>query len=247
MALKTFYNNYQIKSLKNTKLLNQKLYPKSWIRNEIKTKKDIKVVDNYVIIKHISCKNPLKKGHNLWTEDFIARNNNNKTLKLLLNASVLNKTTSVLKKYETSLKKVASKHEKKPLILLKSIKGGYSTYYSGMNGFLPKSQYKHAAQILKKNQKSFLKNLAVKKFFPSRLFLKLSKISVEQNNIKNNFVIQKTKHQFNNGLNLVFISKEQTKRNYENQKYKKTIRKHEHKLSYSKKKVLFNKKTETFK
>jgi ribosomal protein S1 len=39
------------------------------------------------------------------------------------------------------VEKKSKLNKKDPVIILKTVKGGYYAYYSGIYGFLPKSQY----------------------------------------------------------------------------------------------------------
>ena len=84
----------------------------------------------------------------------------------------------------------------------------------------------------------------MKKFFPSRLILKLSKISMQPNNIKNNFANTNSRRKFHNSLNLVFVKKKQDQKDYENQKIEKIVRKQKSKLAIARKKTLFNRRAQ---
>ena len=121
-------------------------------------KKELKIIDNYNSIKHIISNTKLNSGQNFITKELVGTNKYNPKLKIKFNIGSYNSTKSVLTTYNKNLKQLTYNKKQKPSIILKTIKGGYLTHYSGMIGFLPKSQYKNALQQLKNKQQFFFKN-----------------------------------------------------------------------------------------
>ena len=224
MTYKTFYNNCINKDFKDIKILNKNFYPKSLIRNEILTKKEVKTIDNFKFIKHSICDKNLKEGDAFLNKDSLLINKNNPNLRIWTNLGFSNPLKNILINHNKSLKEFTNPIKKKPSIVLRSVKGGYWTYSSGLCGFLPKSQYNSAIKNLKKNKKFFNKAHKFVRFFPLRVLLKLTKMSIQPNNFRNNFSNSKM-WIFANKLNLIFINRKQIKKKYENTKIKKNTRK----------------------
>lgn len=224
------------KNLLSKKLLNKIFYHKSYIRSNLLTNKKLKIVDHYSSSSSIDTDN-LKNRISTHFSDFNGLSVNSKmyTFTNLLNNSIkfnnpmysfvgtnlnyiesFDKTLSSLNQEENSFREI---------LILNPIKGGFQCYFSGVFGFLPRSQANILFYNLATNFLHSLKTcsqltglnlfrniLDLQKRFIFRFPLKQGKVSLYPEHFKNNFSNKKAikKRIFHNSLNVVFLAQVET-------------------------------------
>lgn len=236
MTLKMFFNspnNLGLSDVINKKIVNQNLYAKHLIRNQIVDSNSIFMLDNnnnFSNISHLELSKFKSKqfekfeGCSLNTESYIYKNKRNDALcfkSFLL--SVL-KSKNNLQLFYQSLQNLKNidKGFSTSLIILKPVKGGFTCYSSGVLGFLPRS---HGVFFLKlllfslindsNVERKFLNfsflgnrcNFSVR-YFIFRLKFLLGKVTIYYQHKRKNFSksTKKKKRTSLNNCNFVFLS-----------------------------------------
>jgi hypothetical protein len=213
MTKKTFYLNLKEQSFNQIKIVSKELVGKSLIRNTIKNREEIKIIDTNSNIVNIKASKDIQRGETLCLNQFIFRNKFNTELKLdtFLGETSLKK--KLIEKYKNSFLstlKTKSVKKKEPVIILECIKGGFIVYNSGLCGFLPRSQYWSAwDSILKNNveKSKIAEMLNFKSLLPIRLPLKITKVSLYPDNKHLNFSNSKRTKNLVGTINIVFVHK----------------------------------------
>jgi len=233
MSSRTFYNKFGSQNFLEKKFLNNFLYSKNLIRNNIEEKNIIQSVDNNSKIIHFKNKTKLEIGTSLVLKDFVYKYKYNKPLQLQSFQSSFNLTNCV---YSLELQKYLSivsseKSNLRLMLFLNEVKGGFLGYSAGIIGFIPKSQIKNIIQNILKNypnKKITWSNLlfllspehSTKKYFPFRVPFFLSNMTSYPFFQKYNFSksTQRKRRSFKNYLNFIFTSKKviQTSNSYKN-------------------------------
>jgi len=219
-------------TLVQKKFLNKLLYHKSYIRSNLLSNKKLKIVDHYDSSSVLSQETLLSCFSNQ-AQDFNGMSINSKMYAFtnLLNNSIkfnnpmysfvgndlsfiqpLDQTLSSLNQNENNFREI---------LILNPIKGGFQCYFSGIFGFLPRSQanilfYDLANNFLRSLKSDspltglnlFKKVIDIHKKFIFRFPLKLGKVSLYPEHFKNNFSNKKVikKRIFFNSLNVVFLA-----------------------------------------
>jgi hypothetical protein len=144
MTKKTFYIDLNKQNFNDIQILNKELLFKSFVRSTLKNKEEVKILDDNSILSSIYLKEDAKVGKFLSNKRFILKNKFNNELRLNAFLSQKNFNSSIVSEYKNtllSLLKTRNFNRKEPVIILGSNKGGFYVYYSGIYGFLPRSQY----------------------------------------------------------------------------------------------------------
>lgn len=196
-------------------LLNKDLYAKYLLRS--KKNKDLGLIDCNVDFSNALIKNKTNLGESIYYEinNFKHRNYKELTLKTFLPFSQLSHKYQQATELTKSLNSIMN-NSKNYMNILSPIKGGFYGYYSGIYGFIPKSQLKNViskslkTNIVKKdklaNQIYFSNLHDINSWLKPRVKFKLSKMSIIPYSITNNFVIRKKRRTFKSKLNFVFIA-----------------------------------------
>ncbi len=196
-------------------LLNKDLYSKYILRS--KKSKDLGLIDCNVDFSNALIKNKVNLGESIYYEikNFKHRNYKELTLKTFLPFTQLSPEYQQANELNKSINSILN-NSRNYMNILSPIKGGFYGYYSGIYGFIPKSQLK---SIISKSLKTNLldkSKLANQIYFANlhnsnnwlkpRVKFKLSKMSIIPHSITNNFVARKKRRIFKSKLNFVFIA-----------------------------------------
>ncbi len=207
-------NTITNKTIENI-LLNKDLYSKYVLRS--KKSKDLGLVDYGVDFSNALIKNKVNVGESIYYEikNFKHKNYKELTLKTFLPFSQVSNEYQQAHELNKSLNSIMN-NSNNYMNILSPIKGGFYGYYSGIYGFIPKSQLKNIISkslrnnILKKdklaNQIYFSNLHKASNWLKPRVKFKLSKMSIIPYSITNNFVIRKKRRTFKSKLNFVFIA-----------------------------------------
>ena len=225
---KTLYTT----DLLSKKLLNKLFYHKSYIRSNLLTNKKLKIVDHYTgssSIENDSLKNRIS---NHFTDlNGLSINSKMYTFTNLLNSSIkfnnpmysfVGTNLNYIEPFDKVLSSLNQEDNSfREILILNPIKGGFQCYFSGVFGFLPRSQANILFYNLANNFLYSLKNstqltglrlfhtiLDLQKRFIFRFPLKQGKVSLYPEHYKNNFSNKKTikKRIFHHSLNVVFLA-----------------------------------------
>ncbi len=196
-------------------LLNKDLYSKYILRS--KKSKDLGLIDCNVDFSNALIKNKVNLGESIYYEikNFKHRNYKELTLKTFLPFTQLSPEYQQANELNKSINSILN-NSRNYMNILSPIKGGFYGYYSGIYGFIPKSQLKSIiAKSLKNNilrkdklaNQVYFSNLHnTNNWLKPRVKFKLSKMSIIPYSITNNFVIRKKRRTFKSKLNFVFIA-----------------------------------------
>ena len=227
-----FSQNNLYPNLLNKKLLNKIFYHKSYIRSNLLMNKKIKIMDHYNTSSTLDVEN-LKSYVNNQISDYNGVSINSKmyTFTNLLNSAIkfnnpmysfVGENLNYIKSFDEVLASLnQNENHFREVLVLNPIKGGFQCYFSGIFGFLPRSQANILFYDLANNFLYSLKNclpltglnlfkkvIDIQKRFIFRFPLKLGKVSLYPEHLKNNFSNKKTikKRIFYNSLNVVFLA-----------------------------------------
>jgi hypothetical protein len=220
------------KNLLSKKLLNNIFYHKSYIRSNLLANKKLKIVDHYSSSSSIdsdSFKNRIPA--HFFDCNGVSINSKMYTFTNLLNSSIKFNTPmysfvgtnlNYIEPFDKILSSLNQEDNNfREILILNPIKGGFQCYFSGVFGFLPRSQANILFYNLASNFLHALKNasqltglnlfrniLDLQKRFIFRFPLKQGKVSLYPEHFKNNFSNKKTikKRVFHNSLNVVFLA-----------------------------------------
>ncbi len=207
-------NTITNKTIENI-LLNKDLYSKYILRS--KKSKDLGLIDCNVDFSNALIKNKVNLGESIYYEikNFKHRNYKELTLKTFLPFTQLSPEYQQANELNKSINSILN-NSRNYMNILSPIKGGFYGYYSGIYGFIPKSQLKSIiAKSLKNNilrkdklaNQVYFSNLHnTNNWLKPRVKFKLSKMSIIPYSITNNFVIRKKRRTFKSKLNFVFIA-----------------------------------------
>ena len=212
MAKNTFYININEQNFNETQTINKNLVFKSLVRNTLKNKEEIKIVDDNSSISSMYLKKKTKIGTSVWNEKVVLKNRFNNELRLNLSLGETNFNASIVNKFKTTFLNILKRrnfNRKDPAIILEPKKGGFYVYYSGVYGFLPQSQFWLVwKSLLKINSKqSILTMLGLKRILPIRLPLKMVTITLCPANKQNNFSPLKKYKYLDSSISAIFIFK----------------------------------------
>ncbi len=197
-------------------LLNKDLSSKHVLR--YKKSRDLGLIDSNIDFSNALIKNKTALGESIYYEikNFKHRNYKELTLRTFLPFSQLSDKYQQANELNKSLNSIMNNSSKNYMNILSPIKGGFYGYYSGIYGFIPKSQLKSIiSKSLKTNllDKSKLSNQIYfanlhnsNNWLKPRVKFKLSKMSIIPHSITNNFVTRKKRRIFKSKLNFVFIA-----------------------------------------
>lgn len=159
----SFINEQQVCSIIKKKIVNNIFFSKSFVRNNLAKTPDAHIVDNYTSFSLVSEKSlgkllPKKNlstfnGYTVNTKEILYTHTLNSFLKFKLNSCFSNqKTLTIISSFEKALSGLIDTDNKfKNIIILKPIKGGFSSYSFGFVGFLPTSQWRIIKNFLFKS------------------------------------------------------------------------------------------------
>jgi len=194
--------------------LSKTLYAKNILR--YKRSKDLGLLDYASNFSNAFVKTKENAGEsNLYSLKTL-RHRNYKELKLqtFMPFEQLASSYPLAANFNASVKRLAEENSKNYLQILSPVKGGFFGYYSGIYGFIPRTQFK---KIIAQSLNISNKNLANKLYFADlhdcnsllkpRTLFKVGKMTLQPSNIVNNFNDVKVRKVFGSTLNFVFVAK----------------------------------------
>lgn len=194
--------------------LNKTLYTKNILR--YKKTKDIGLLDYASNFSNALIKTKENAGNSILYSLKTLKHRNYKELKLqtFMPFEQLSASYALAYNFNNSVKRLIAENSNNFLQILSPVKGGFFGYYSGIYGFIPRTQFrKIVAQSLNLSNK----NLANKLYFSAlhdynsllkpRTLFKVGKMAIQPTNIVNNFNDVKIRKIFNSTLNFVFVAK----------------------------------------
>lgn len=232
MTQKTFYIDIKKQEFHEKKSINKEVVFKSLIRTSTQSK-EIKIIDTNSKIFSMKRKrrdNIWSVGKYIFTNRFMLRHKLLKYLRIETQLTPRKLCNNSLTKFTNSMSihmtRINSKFRRRPFIIVKMIKGGFITYYAGLKGFLPRSQYllslknflKHRKKFFQKkiknfNKKNYNKIINTKKNFlkkklkllPLRLKLRLVGMNFVPGSVAFNFSKSKLRRKFPKSMGFVFL------------------------------------------
>ena len=211
MSSNTTYNQI----VKST-LLSKNLYAKHLLR--YKKSKELGLIDSNANFSNAYIKNQINLGESIYYDikNFKHKNYKELRLKTFLPFSQLSDSYQQATSLNNSIKDITNENFPNFMNILSPTKGGFYGHYSGIYGFIPKSQIKYMISKTLKENLSKHKNLSNQLYFSNlhnnnswlkpRTSFKLSKVSITPYSITNNFVARKKRKIFKSKLNFVFIA-----------------------------------------
>jgi len=194
--------------------LSKSLYTKNILR--YKRSKDIGLLDYASNFSNAVVKTKENAGESILYSLKTLKHRNYKELKLqtFMPFEQLSSSYPVAANFNTSVKRLTEENSKNFLQILSPVKGGFFGYYSGIYGFIPKTQFK---KIMAQSLNIVNRNLANQLYFSNlhdcnsllkpRTLFKVGKMTIQPLNIVNNFNDIKVRKVFNSALNFVFVAK----------------------------------------
>ncbi len=211
MSNNTIYNQ----TIQNV-LLSKNLYAKHILR--YKKSKDLGLIDSNSDFSNAFIKNKNNLGESIYYDikNFKHRNYKELRLKTFLPFSQLSSSYQYANELNKSIKSITNNNSKNYMHILSPVKGGFYGHYSGIYGFIPKSQMKYVFSKTLRTNLFFKNKLSNHLYFSNlhnsnnwikpRTGFKLSKVSITPHSITNNFVVRKKRRIFKSKLNFVFIA-----------------------------------------
>jgi hypothetical protein len=194
--------------------LSKSLYTKNILR--YKRSKDIGLLDYASNFSNALVNTKKNAGAAVLYSLKTLKHRNYKELKIqaFMPFEQLSSSYPVATNFNNSVKRLTEENSKNFLQILSPVKGGFFGYYSGIYGFIPKTQFqKIVAQSLNISKN----NLANQLYFSDlhdcnsllkpRTLFKVAKITIQPANIVNNFNDVKVRKVFESTLNFVFVAK----------------------------------------
>lgn len=197
--------------------LSKSLYTKNILR--YKKSKNIGLLDYASNFSNASVKTKENVGESVLYSLKTLKHRNYKELKLqtFMPFEQLASSYPIATNFNKSIKRLAEENSKNFLQILSPVKGGFFGYYSGIYGFIPRSQFK---KIVAQSLNISPKNLANQLYFSDlhdcnsllkpRTLFKVGKMTIQPGSIVNNFNDIKVRKIFNSTLNFVFVAKKQS-------------------------------------
>lgn len=194
--------------------LNKNLYTKNILR--YKKSKDIGLLDYASNFSNALIKAKENIGDSILYSLKTLKHRNYKELKLqtFMPFEQLSPSYKLAYNFNNSVKRLTTENPKNFLQILSPVKGGFFGYYSGIYGFIPRTQFK---KIVAQSLNLSNKNLANKLYFSGlhdynsllkpRTLFQVGKMAIQPANIVNNFNDVKIRKVFNSTLNFVFVAK----------------------------------------
>ena len=194
--------------------LNKNLYTKNILR--YKKSKDIGLLDYASNFSNALIKTKENTGDSILYSLKTLKHRNYKELKLqtFMPFEQLSSSYKLAHNFNTSVKRLTAENSKNFLQILSPVKGGFFGYYSGIYGFIPRTQFK---KIVDQSLNLSNKNIANKLYFSGlhdhnsllkpRTLFKVGKMAIQPANVVNNFNDVKIRKVFNSSLNFVFVAK----------------------------------------
>ncbi len=193
--------------------LSKNLYTKNILR--YKKTKEIGLLDYSSNFSNTIVKAKENAGESILYSLKTLRHRNYKELKIktFLPFEQLSASYKIAENFNIAVKRLTSENSKNFLKILSPVKGGFFGYYSGIYGFIPKTQFK---KILAQSLNVSDLNIANKLYFSDmhnynsllkpRTLFKVGKMTIQPANIVNNFNDVKIRKVFNSTLNFVFVA-----------------------------------------
>ncbi len=194
--------------------LNKNLYTKNILR--YKKSKDIGLLDYASNFSNALSKTKENTGDSILYSLKTFKHRNYKELKLqtFMPFEQLSSSYKLAHNFNNSVKRLTVEDSKNFLQILSPVKGGFFGYYSGIYGFIPRTQFK---KIIAQSLNLSNKNLANKLYFSAlhdynsllkpRTLFQVGKMAIQPANVVNNFNDVKIRKVFNSSLNFVFVAK----------------------------------------
>ncbi len=194
--------------------LNKTLYTKNILR--YKKAKDIGLLDYASNFSNALVKTKENAGDSILYSLKTLKHRNYKELKLqtFMPFEQLSSSYRVASNFNNSVKRLTAENSNNFLQILSPVKGGFFGYYSGIYGFIPRTQFR---KIVAQSLNISTKNLANKLYFSAlhdynsllkpRTLFKVGKMAIQPTNIVNNFNDVKIRKVFTSTLNFVFVAK----------------------------------------
>jgi len=198
-------------------LISKDLYSKHVLR--YKRSKELGLIDSSTNFSNALIKNKVNNlGESIYYEikNFKHRNYKELGLRTFLPFNHLSTSYQQANNLNNSINSIINNKSKNYMNILSPVKGGFYGYYSGIYGFIPKSQLKGIMA------RSLRTNLLVKDKLANQIYFtnlhnsndllkprakfKISKMAIVPNCITNNFVARKKRRIFKSKLNFVFIA-----------------------------------------
>lgn len=194
--------------------LSKSLYTKNILR--YKRSKDIGLLDYASNFSNALVKTKESAGESILYSLKTLKHRNYKELKLqtFVPFEQLASSYPLAANFNASVKRLTEEKSKNFLQVLSPVKGGFFGYYSGIYGFIPRTQFK---KIIAQSLNISNRNLANQLYFADlhdcnsllkpRTLFKVGKMTIQPANIVNNFNEVKVRKVFNSTLNFVFVAK----------------------------------------
>jgi len=193
--------------------LSKNLYTKNILR--YKRTKDIGLLDYASNFSNTVVKIKENAGESILYSLKTLKHRNYKELKLktFLPFQQLSPSYKLAENFNATIKRLTAENSKNFLQILSPVKGGFFGYYSGIYGFIPKTQFK---KLIAQSLNISNKNIANKLYFSDmheynsllkpRTLFKVGKMTIQPANVVNNFNDVKIRKVFNSTLNFVFVA-----------------------------------------
>lgn len=194
--------------------LSKSLYTKNILR--YKKSKDIGLLDYASNFSNALIKTKENPGESVLYSLKTLKHRNYKELKLqtFIPFEQLASSYPLATNFNNSVKRLTEENSKNFLQVLSPVKGGFFGYYSGIYGFIPRTQFK---RIIAQSLNISNKNIANQLYFADlhdcnsllkpRTLFKVGKMTIQPANVVNNFNDVKVRKIFNSTLNFVFVAK----------------------------------------
>jgi len=194
--------------------LNKSLYTKKILR--YKKSKEIGLLDYASNFSNALLKGKENIGDSILYSLKNLKHRNSKELKLqtFMPFEQLSPSYKLAYNFNNSVKRLTAENSKNFFQILSPVKGGFFGYYSGIYGFIPRTQFR---KIVAQSLNLSTKNLSNKLYFSGlhdynsllkpRTLFQVEKMAIQPANVVNNFNDVKIRKVFNSKLNFVFVAK----------------------------------------